>query len=104
MPSSIDGQTSLPIAVGMPTGAPQKGLITRYFKRTFPGMEPGCGAAGSATLILPAGWYQWQSDRRCPKPLVTDGGAIKITAGACLKVELRNLWACPLANAGEARP
>lgn len=96
MPSAQEGKVDTPIYIEMPSGPPARSKITRTYKRPFPSTTPVCGTEGSANFTLPPGWFSWSSDRRCDHPAVVDGGSIEIKAGVCLKVEVSNLWGCPL--------
>jgi hypothetical protein len=95
-PSTFEGKAETPIDIELPTGAPTRSRITRTYKPPFPSSTPACGAEGGANFNLPSGWYRWNSDRRCNHPAVVDGGSIEIKAGSCLKVNVSNLWSCPL--------
>jgi hypothetical protein len=100
-PSDFDGVTNISIAIGMPSGPPLQGKITRLFKQTIYSKAPACNSPGSFTITLNEGWYQWQApSNKCIPSLVTEGGAMKVEAGVCLKIALAKLWACGLGETG----
>lgn len=101
-PADFDGTANIPVAIGMPNGGVLHGTITRYTKTTPYSKPPPCGTQGPLTVSLEQGWYRWEVPaHRCTPSMVSEGGAVKVQAGACVQIELAKLWGCPMPRVEE---